>query len=663
MISAYKDYEDSDGNLTHYYEITGLDDQKCYYIQSRTGQAFPYGTEVYLDTISNTATIEQTQFPISNTFDKVLTVVNYQGFVIDCLDSNMGVYNLDNEIYLFGSGCLDLPIGISVTLFNLHLIPIRDTSWIFKLFGTSLKKLTHILVYCPAFSSFMEGSDEISYDVLIETRSNFWSLIYANQWAKTNLKEHEFLGFQLLDQLASVLFGDNNQFKNAKFIGHCEQCSYTEDFTDLTNLSNLKMLTSASELKESFHRIKSELLKSDSTTFSNQVLSKTSWLRNEIISGTVKRKNSVLFDVISDDKTISIYCHESAGFNPPEDSFIFIFNALQMVEIVPKLRCSDSWTTKAYLWMSPETRVWSSSGFFWAPKLDLKTLSGYISCKITRKYLIMKDFIDGKPAEVAVIHTESEKGPHYFYLNPLDKFYGILPESDGINSGILVLSHLIDEKCFQVSNEPFVLQSSNILPTISCSLNVDKHTILRGPLQVQINDLPYLSMISGLQFFSLKLRFYSLSFLSIELMCSKCKSQVESGKCLAHFEAFSPSLILSAIFDAADMNGTCTNVLIDRFSFLEFIFGLNSVFLDQLINFLKPSGKIKLNSDHFAFSNELKPAEDRPTLESMVAAMIPRVSRVFNCTFPSNMTNSALKPTNMEFCDPKLELINILKLF
>lgn len=665
-ITACKDYEDSNGNLNHFYEITSLDDKICHYINSKIGMALPYGTEVQIDPIKNIASIADTQFHITDTFDKTINVVNYQGFVIDCLDSDMGVYNLDNEIYLFGSGCLDLPIGVNVTLFNLHLNAINDSNWIFKLFGRSLKKSTHILVYCPAFSSFMEGSDAISYDNLVETRSNFWSLTFANQWIKDNLKDYGFLGFKSMDQLASLLFSNNNQMKTAKFIGHCQLCRYTEDFTDLSDTLNTKKLKSCLDVKGYFHRTKNDLFQRKQVTSSNQILSQTNWLSNDIIYGRLKRKNSVLFDLISDDKTVSVYCNESLGFDPPDNLMIFVFNALQIVEIVPKLRSSDSCTTKAYLCITSETKVWSPDGFFWDSKIDLKVHSAFISCKITQKYLILKDSIDGKPAEVTVIHTESEKGPHCFYLNPTEKFYGIVPETAESNKDdILVFRYLIDEKCFQVERDYFFIKSSaEILPTICFSLNFDEEAgNLRGPLQVRLSHLPYLSHVSNLQFFSLKLRFYSLSTLSIKLICSKCKSKVESGKCLTHFTSFSPNLLLSAIFETRDVDGTCATILIDRFSFFEQILGLKSNFYDFLIEFLKPTGRIKLNSDHFSFKNELKSAEDRPSLESTLASQIPRVSKVFICTFPSSVANSVLKPTNLEFCDPKLELINILKLF
>ena len=659
IITNYKYYEET-VNSGHFYEITIEEDEKCYYVKSERGAAVSFGTEVVINPQLKVAHFNSSAFPITGPFEKNLNIINYQGFVIDCLDSDIGVYNLDNEIFLFGSGCLDLPIGVNVTLFNLHLVHMTDMNWIFKLFGRNLKKSSHILVYCPAFSSYLEGSDTVSYDNLINTKTNLFSLIYANKWLKDNFKI-DFPGFNSLDNFASVLFSENQSKGSAEFIGHCEKCAFTQNFTELTEF---KKLVTSQNVKDSFHKIKGEL--QETSAFSNQILSKYLWMRNEIVHGIITRKNSVLFDIVSDDKSVSIYSNESSGFNPPDGSFVLIVNAIQIVEMVPKLRSSNSWTTKAYLWISPETKVWSPSDYFWAPSLNFSCPNGFILCKIVRKYLILKEF-DQKLHETTVIHVESEKGPHCFYLNPNEKYYAILSTNEEAEEGLLSLRHCVNEIYFKESNEPMILPSSGIVPWLSCTLEIDEPALLKGPLQVRLTDLPYLSLIKSLQFFAVKLRFYSISSLSLRLICSKCKSQIESGRCLTHFEAYSPVLIVSAVFEAADLDASTTTILIDRFSFFETILGTKNNFKTDLINLLKFPGKVKLNSDHLSFSISFKPTAaldgQQPSLEHSVSNLIPRVSRIINCTFPSNMANSVLKPVNLEYCDPKIELINILKLF
>jgi hypothetical protein len=666
VITNYKYYEDENTEIAgHFYEITIEEDEKCYYAKTQIGDSLAFGTEVSINPISREAHAHMTNYPfqVTGPYNKTLNTINYQGFVIDCLDSDIGVYNLDNEIILFGSACLDLPIGINVTLFNLHLIQVIDMNRIFKLFGSTLKK-SHILVYCPAFSSYLEGSDKVSYDNLIDTKTNLSSLIYANKWLKDNFK-FDFPGFQSLDHLASILFSETQSKGGAQFIGHCEECIFTQNFTESGEYPPFRRLLTAQDVKSSFHKIKAELL--DSNFYSNQTLSKYLWMRNDIIHGIFKRKNSVLFDIISGDeaKTVSIFSNESNGFNPPDGSFCLILNAIQIVEIVPKLRASDSWTTKAYLWISPETKIWSPSDYFWTSSLSFSFScpSGFVLCKIVRKYLILKEF-DQKQYETAVIHIESERGPHTFYLNPNEKYYGIISTPN--EEGILSIRHCIDEIYFKDSNEPLILPSSGIVPILSCTLNVDEQILSKGPLQVRINDLRYLSLIKSLQFFSLKLRFYSISSLSLRLVCSKCKSQIEGNRCLSHLEDYTPVLTISAVFEVADLDGSSTTtVLIDRFSFFEIILGTKAAFKNDLLNLLKFSGKIKLKSEHFAFSNNFKVSTDAASkqLEETISNLIPRVSRVMNCTFPSNMANSVLKPINLEYSDPRLELINILKLF
>ena len=135
MISNYKYYEDqiNSQNLGNFYEITTEEDEKCYYVQCRKGEALAYGTDAKIDPSSKLAFFNNSTYPIIGPFEKGLNIINYQGFVIDCLDSDIGVYNLDNEIFLFGSACLDLPIGVNVTLFNLHLVHLDDTNWILLL--------------------------------------------------------------------------------------------------------------------------------------------------------------------------------------------------------------------------------------------------------------------------------------------------------------------------------------------------------------------------------------------------------------------------------------------------------------------------------------------------------------------------------------------------
>lgn len=666
VITNYKYYEDeSSENSGHFYEITIEEDEKCYYAKSQIGDSLAFGTEVSINPVSSEAHAHMTnyRFQVTGPYNRTLNTINYQGFVIDCLDSDIGVYNLDNEIILFGSACLDLPIGINVTLFNLHLVQVIDMNWIFKLFGSTLKKSAHILVYCPAFSSYLEGSDKVSYDNLIDTRTNLSSLIYANKWLKDNFK-FEFPGFQSLDNLATILFSETQSKGGAQFIGHCKECTFTQNFTESSDYPPFKRLLTAQDIKSSFHKTKGELL--DSTNFhSNQALSKYLWMRNDIIHGIVKRKTSVLFDIISGDQTksVCIFSNELNGFNPPDGSFCFILNAIQIVEIVPKLRASDSWTTKAYLWISSETKIWSPSDYFWTSSLSFSCPSGFVLCKIVRKYLILKEF-DQKQYETIVIHIESDRGPHSFYLNPIEKYYGIISTPN--EEGILSIRHCIDEIYFKDSNEPLILPSSGIVPILSCTLNVDEQILLKGPLQVRINHLRYLSLIKSLQFFSLKLRFYSISSLYLRLVCSKCKSQIEGNRCLVHLEDYTAALTISAVFEAADFDGSSTTtVLIDRFSFFETILGTKAAFKNDLFNLLKFPGKIKLKSEHFAFSNNIKVKTDASSkqLEEAMSNLIPRVSRVMNCTFPSNMANSVLKPINLEYSDPRLELKNILKLF
>lgn len=662
VISNYKYYEDdiNPKNSGHFYEITVTEEEKCYYVQSQKGDGLAYGTDVKINPPSKMAFINNLIYPIMGPFEKVLNIINYQGFVIDFIDSDIGLYNLDNEIFLLGSACLELPVGVNVTLFNLHLVRLDDISWFLEIYGKRFMKSTHILVYCPAFSSYLEGSENVSYDNFISTKSNLSSLLYSNKWVKDNLKV-EIPDFQSLDDLATILCS-GNQSQGAIFLGHCEKCTFAQNLTELNGSRQSKKLVTAQDVKDSFHKIKNEI--KENSVDDNKFLRKYQWMKNEIVQGVIKRTNSVLFEVKSGDKTVQIYSNESNGFNPPDNTFVLIFDAIQIVEIVPKLKTRNSQTVKAYLWISPETKIWSPADYFWTPSLDFSCPAGYIPCKILRKYLILQDF-NQQQCETTVIHIESEKGPHSFYLNPNEKYYGIISSTDETDEGILSMRHFIKEDYFKESKEAVFLPSSGIFPTLSCNIKVDERSPLKGPLQLRINDLPYLSLIKSLHFFSLKLRFYSISSLSLRLICSKCKSQVESGRCLVHSEDFSPVLIVSAVFETADMDGTPATVLIDRFSFFEKLLGAHTTFKNTLINLLKYPGKVKMNSAYFSFMTNLKsPVNDqKPTIESLIANVIPRVSRIMNCTFPSNMANSVLKPVNLEYCDPKLELINILKLF
>lgn len=659
QVSNYKYFEDSTKS-EHFYEFTTCsieNEEVCYYAHGVGGIPLSFGTDINLDTSSNSIKIGGGfELPIEGPFHKQLSIVNYQGFVLDCLDSDIGVYNLDNEIYLFGSACLDLPIGSSVTLFNLHLVRMPDLNWMFSLFGKSIKKSTHVLVYCPAFSSYLEGSETVSFDNLIRTKSNFTSLIYTNKWLKTS-SGIEFPGFTELDEISALLSNSETGDKGAIFIGHCEKCLFSSSSGDFTDSGQMKQISSAKEVKESFHKIKSSL--QDNSTFSNQVLSKTVSVRREIIRGVIKRNKANLFDLSSDDKTVPIYCEDS-NFNPEDGSSLFIFNAYQIIELIPKLRVQNSWTAKAYLWISPETRVWSPNGFFRNNPVSFTHTSGFVACKIVRKYLILKDF-NNCQYETVVIHVESERGPHCFHLNPVDKYYVIINSSADKNEAETIISirHLIHESFFtEESNEAAFLPSSAIIPTLFCTLAVDEQTMKKSPLQVRLNDLPYLNLIRGLQFFSIKLRIYSISSLALKLICSKCKSQVESGKCLAHFDDFKPTIVISAVIETLDMNDAPCSILIDQFALFDKIYDLDKV---KIINSLKGSGAIKLSSEHFSFKELFKPKN--LSLEETIANLIPRVSKLINCDFSFNMANSVLKPINLEICDPKTEIINILKLF
>ena len=651
FVTNYRFFEGSIGT-GHYYEIDcGNLVNDYYYANGSEGEAVAFGTEVEVSLDSKTVMIVGYQFALAGPFEKLRNIVNYQGFIVDCLDSDIGVYNLDNEIFLLGSACLDLPVGINVTLFNLHLMRLNDTTWIYRLFGSSLKKSTHILVYCPAFSSYLEGRETVSYDNLTSTRSNLSSLIYATKWLKNNVKV-DFPGFKSLDELGSVLF-PAGQGDGAQFIGHCEKCSFTETFNDLSDSLKSRNLLNTQTVKENFLKLK-EALQSENV-YTNQTLNRSVWLRNEIVSGNITRKNSVLFTVTSGDKTITVFCNDST-FIPEDGSFVFIFNSLQVVELVPKLRIANSWSVKAYLWISPETKIWSTTGYFWPANEPEKVQNTMVLCRIVRKYLIQKQ-IGFTQYETTVIQVESERGPHCFYLNPTEKFYGIISDNENSNyNGILALRQLISDSFFKVSDDPLFLPSFAITPTLSCTLELKQDNY---PLQVRLADLPFLVQVKGLQSFSLKLRFYSISTLNLKLTCLKCKSLIEAGMCLGHFEQFSPNLLVSAVFDAADLYGTSCTVLIDQFPQFESILGTakNPCFKMKLISLLKGSGKLKLTADNFEFSQYFSSTESSP------GQLFPPVSKLINCTFPIKAACSVLKPINLEISDPKLELMNILKLF
>ena len=666
LITNYKYFEGANKS-EHFYEIScaGSDEEireeVCYYAHGEQGKPLPFGSEVILDKTSKIAKIGGFEFSFEGPFHKRLNIVNYQGFVLDCLDSDVGVYNLDNEIHLFGSACLDLPIGSSVTFFNLHLVYMRDFNWMLHLFGKNIKKSAHILVYCPAFSSYLEGCETVSYDNLIETKANFSSLIYTNEWLKSNFKI-EFPGFTDLDEISSFLAKETSD-KGAKFIGHCEKCSFSTNSFDFNDAGQMKQISTAKTVKESFHKIKNAL--QENSVCSNHVLSRANVLRNEVIYGILTRKKANLFDLTSTGKTIPIYCEDS-NFNPENGSTIFIFNAYQIIELIPKLRVPNSWIAKAYLWISPETKVWSPNGFLRNLQMNFTCPSGFLLCKIVKKYLILKDF-NHTQYETVVIHVESERGPHCFHLNPTEKYYGIINSLDSETTEALIsIKHLIHESFFKEASESSPLPSSAIIPTLFCALAFDgeQTTMKKGPLQVLLNDLPYLAFIKGIQFFSIKLRTYSISTLSLKMLCSKCKSQIESGKCLGHFGDFTPAIVLSAVIESSDMNDTPCSILIDQFSLFAKIYGLDNSFKTKIVDSLKACGAVKLGPEHFSFKETFRTrTTENQSLEVSIATLIPHVSKVINCTFSINMANSILKPINLEICDPKTELMNILKLF
>lgn len=695
ILTNFKFLNSNTLDSDYFYEITTKDDT-CYYLRSNSNGnnkiiTMKYGDEVqiksenYINTQMDTSNYNKhtelpaiiPSHPVLGPFSNNFKTVNYQGFILDCLDQDFGVYNLDNEIILFASGCIEFEAirnsNTKTTFYNLHLVQMEDMSWILKLFGRYLKNSTHILVFCPSFSSYSKDGNEV-YENIVSTKSNFSSLIYSYFWLK-NLKiekglKLKFPGFKSLDDLASILIQNNNSSNNSNFERHCQSCAFTDNFIDLNDLILTKKIIFANEIKSYFHSTKSKLL--NSTIYSNQVLSKVTWLNNEILFGTIHRKNSILFDLKSGENSISIYCNDLT-FNPPQNIEIFIFNPLQILEIVPKLKCANSWTTKAYLWISPNTKVWSFSGYFWSSlssNNENENFPDFIKCKITRKYFILKEF-EGKQFETAVIHVESSQGPRCFHLNPTEKFYAILPEnekneneSNNLIDEIFSITFFINENYFKdYSNSIPVISSSSIIPTVICNLQInpnDKNN--KGAIQVRLNDLPYLSYLKGVQFFSLKLRFYSPSSLSLKLICSKCQKLIIAGNCLTHSnsENFIPLLTVSAVFDTADSEGNHCNVLIDRFSVFESILNLNSVVKTHLIQILKTSGHVKLESEHFSFINYIKPIEK---IENIVAQLLPRISKVCLCTFPVNMAKSVLRPVNLEICETKSEILNLLNYF
>jgi hypothetical protein len=176
-----------------------------------------------------------------------------------------------------------------------------------------------------------------------------------------------------------------------------------------------------------------------------------------------------------------------------------------------------------------------------------------------------------------------------------------------------------------------------------------------------------LAHLKGVQFFTLKLRFYSISSLSLKLSCSKCKSLVEGNRCLIHYENYSPMVSLNVVFEAADLSdGSKCNVLIDRISDFEMILQRKGT-VEALVNFSKTSGAIKLSSNSFCFLNSLKNStddSDNSTVElKIVQLLLPLISGTFSCTFPFSTRSSILRPNNIEKLESKLEILNVLQYF
>ncbi len=642
----------------------GVHEQPCLFELTADGESFAYermilndsfelGDPVMVQTHEQSTRIKKLHCdtyisPFKLPYTGQVETVNYSGMILDCYDPVFGIYNWDNQAVLFTCGMLlNIELHKKYTFENLHCVSIEEiqggTEWLQSIIGCPFPTAFGVIfVYCPVYSN-LKGAHLLPKPEL-STKADFASLLAAYMFLKKSESvQKSLIDFQFLEKFASAALNTNY---DVSFSGHCASCQFTQMVSDHSSSLASKFFFQSKQVKDLMIDLKSGL--KGKVTYGNTAYSRTRLLSNEILIGRIKvRSRNVyeFFDFQSSAPVTLIDCNETIPWKDEEMDLI-AFNAHVIVEMIPRLQYANAWSTKAYIWLSNIAKVVCRS------KVPKVLKNDFNEFKLLRKY---SQLVDNSEAQFIEVQNTSTGQKVSKALKAEDKFYGLIAEK-AENDSIFTLLMAIDEAALR-SSKP--LKSDFIRPILKPKIDVSCDQFGKAKtVSVHLDDLSILSSFIGIKEFSVKVRIYAIKEALFTLKCIKCNIQIKGRECLMHKSAYVPLLQLKVAFVIGDDLDGRSSILIENFDHLCIIMAWKPETVQkQLEKALADSGEIRFSSD------ELSLLEPGSTFLQKAIGISPYRSRIFKLTFPFKVLKSVLKPSEIEICDVKIEILNLIRLF
>lgn len=599
--------------------------------------------------------------PIKLPFDAQFETVSYSGTIFDCYDPVFGIYNWDNQALLFTCGMLlNLEVFKNYTFENLHCVNLNDVQggveWLKSVIGSPFPTAFGVIfVYCPVYSS-LEGFYQQPKPTLC-CNADFASLLSSYFFLKRNESIPKgLIDFSFLEKFASAALSPN--FK-VSFREHCCRCQFTQLVTDYSASLNCKYFIGPKQVKDLMLDMRSAL--KAKIVYNNTSNFKTRYMNHEILQGRLRFKSKNAFEFFDPCSGTSVSLIDPNGFisytfNDQVDcADVIIFKAHVIVEMIPRLQYANTWSTRAYIWLSNLAKVICHHQQQQSRPTAQPDCISSSEFKLLRRYLQIYNS-GGAICEAQFIEVQNTQSGQRLTkaLKEQDKFYGLVTgnaENDPFYEPILIIKDA-------ALSSPEPLGSDSLKVILKSGIKVPFDEFGRPkPVSVHLEDLHILSGFTGISHFSVKVRVYSIKEALFALKCARCDIQIKGGECLMHKASFVPLLqVKVALSVGDDRDGRCS-ILVENFDQLCKIMNWKSeTFQKQLEKFLSDSGELR-----FA-SNEISLVTAPTTFLQKAIQSSPYKSQLLKLTFPFKTLKSVLKPVQIEICDAKAEILNLISI-
>jgi hypothetical protein len=559
--------------------------------------------------------------------------INYRGIVMDCLDPHFGVYNLDNQVALFGCFALNaaMEIGSSTDLFNLHVVSVSDEYMhlISVLFGPIPQKLGVFLVFCPSYSQMLQSSLERKPEKTTnsEIKGTFLALLQAYAWFKQlhlPAKPEELL------PLAASLSSPSSA---SCFIDHGNACTFVEKDPDADSSIFRRKIETLAQVRAQIEQMKLTL--KSRAIYGCTIFDQTACLKNTLLHGTIRAKAGSGYEIISNDGvSINIAfgfpVHLSLGA-----STVLIADPTIVVELVPRSNFTNAWLSKSYLFVRTLQQL--------APRQvapDCIPLRLDYASLILVKKLVYSRLTGAENREGTAIEVRGEYNGKLM-LSSEHRFFGLLT-----GEALKVSPKAITKGIIFPQDIYFPLKST---------VQAEAPTSI---IDLTVADLQYFGAESPLSGFCLKARIDSIQSLSVKLTCTQCDRILSADKqCYRHGNAKKFKLLAQATFKIIDRSfSSCTILVNDRAQLCRLL-----GWTDQNcpLDFLQISENIVLFEDDFALVKRFMDKPVHPLAESIKGTAYR--STLWLLTFGASSLR-ILIPRDIRLCNVRDELRTLCRI-